>query len=131
MNDLKFTTAGDYMQPAYEPDAGALTPAQLDQIRKLTMNDKIKLYAELAKSYKTILVDGQMQSVLLIDPEKFAGMLIDDVCDDMLSLEPMYPANIVALKIRQKYGVPRVETKRVENLGALDQYDDPAWQGNQ
>jgi hypothetical protein len=67
----------------------------------------------------------------LIDPEKFAGMLIDDVCDDMLSLEPMYPANIVALKIRQKYGVPRVETKRVENLRALDQYDDPAWQGKQ
>ena len=70
------------------------------------MNDKIKLYAELSKSYKTILVDGQMQSVLLIDPEKFAGMLVEDICNDMLSLEPMYPANIVALKIRQKYGVP-------------------------
>ena len=69
------------------------------------MNDKIKQYAELSKAYKTILVDGQMQSVLLIDPEKFAGMLIDAVCDDMMSLEPMYPANIVALKIRQKYGV--------------------------
>jgi hypothetical protein len=87
------------------------------------MNDKIKLYAELSKTYKTILVDGQMQSVLLIDPEKFAGMLIDAVCDDMMSLEPMYPANIVALKIRQKYGVG-VKTK-------LDQYDDPAWQGKQ
>jgi len=94
------------------------------------MNDKIKQYAELSKAYKTILVDGQMQSVLLIDPEKFAGMLIDDVCDDMLSLEPMYPANIVALKIRQKYGVgAKTVEKRVENLGALDQYDDPAWQG--
>ena len=95
------------------------------------MNDKIKQYAELSKAYKTILVDGQMQSVLLIDPEKFAGMLIDDVCDDMLSLEPMYPANIVALKIRQKYGVSKGTEKRVENLGALDQYDDPAWQGKQ
>ena len=69
------------------------------------MNEKIKQYAELSKAYKTILVDGQMQSVLLIDPERFAEMLIDDVCDDMMSLEPMYPANIVALKIRQKYGV--------------------------
>ena len=76
------------------------------------MNDKIKQYAELSKAYKTILVDGQMQSVLLIDPERFATLLIDDVCeliddvcDDMLSLEPMYHANIVALKIRQKYGV--------------------------
>lgn len=93
------------MQPAYEPDDGPLSDAQVDQIRKLNMNDKIKQYAELSKSYKTILVDGQMQSVLLIDPEKFAGMIVDDVCDDMLSLEPMYPANIVALKIRQKYGV--------------------------
>ena len=100
------------------------------------MNDKIKQYAELSKAYKTILVDGQMQSVLLIDPERFAGMLIDAVCDDMLSLEPMYPANIVALKIREKYGVSRdwkpfkfPEFK--EDLGALDQYDDPAWQGKQ
>ena len=40
------------------------------------MNPKIKLFAELSKSYKTILVDGQMQSVLLIDPEKFADMII-------------------------------------------------------
>jgi hypothetical protein len=40
------------------------------------MNPKVKLFAELSKSYKTILVDGQMQSVLLIDPEKFADMII-------------------------------------------------------
>ena len=40
------------------------------------MNLKIKQFAELSKSYKTILVDGQMQSVLLIDPEKFADMII-------------------------------------------------------
>ncbi len=40
------------------------------------MNPKVKQYAELSKSYKTILVDGQMQSVLLIDPEKFAKMII-------------------------------------------------------
>ena len=50
------------------------------------MNNKIKQYAELSKTYKTILVDGQMQSVLLIDPEKFAGMLIDDVCEHSLNL---------------------------------------------
>jgi hypothetical protein len=96
----------DYRKPNYPHDDGPLTDDQLYQIRKLTMNDKIKQYAELSKTYKTILVDGQMQSVLLIDPEKFAGMLIDAVCDDMMSLEPMYPANIVALKIKQKYGVP-------------------------
>jgi len=68
--------------------------------------------------------------------EKFAELIVDAVCDDMMSLEPMYPANIVALKIRQKYGVSRdwkpfefPEFK--EDPGALDQYDDPAWQGKQ
>ena len=40
------------------------------------MKKKIKQYSELSKVYKTILVDGQMQSVLLIDPEKFADMII-------------------------------------------------------
>ena len=35
--------------------------------------------------------------------EKFAELIVNDICDNMLSLEPMYPANIVALKIRQKY----------------------------
>jgi hypothetical protein len=42
------------------------------------MNQKIKQFAELSKSYKTILVDGQMQSVLLIDPERFAQMIVDE-----------------------------------------------------
>lgn len=42
------------------------------------MNSTIKLFAELSKSYKTILVDGQMQSVLLIDPEKFANMIVQE-----------------------------------------------------
>jgi hypothetical protein len=44
------------------------------------MNSKIKQFAELSKVYKTILVDGQMQSVLLIDPEKFAQMIVEE-CD--------------------------------------------------
>jgi len=42
------------------------------------MNLKIKQFAELSKSYKTILVDGQMQSVLLIDPERFAQMIVQE-----------------------------------------------------
>ena len=42
------------------------------------MNSTIKQFAELSKSYKTIVVDGQMQSVLLIDPEKFAKMIIEE-----------------------------------------------------
>lgn len=40
------------------------------------MNSTIKQFAELSKSYKTIVVDGQMQLVLLIDPEKFAKMIV-------------------------------------------------------
>ena len=40
------------------------------------MNSTIKQFAELSKSFKTIVVDGQMQSVLLIDPEKFAKMIV-------------------------------------------------------
>ena len=93
------------MQPAYEPDDGPLSDAQVDQIRKLNMNDKIKQLLEQS-GFRYVKDDGigwagNYNSSL----PKFAGMLIDAVCDDMLSLEPMYPANIVALKIKQKYGV--------------------------
>jgi hypothetical protein len=42
------------------------------------LNDRIKQIAELSKVYKTILVDGQMQSVLLIDPERFTRMVVED-----------------------------------------------------
>jgi hypothetical protein len=88
------------------------------------MNDKIKQYAKQSglDVYGLGTDYAKWNDVL----KKFADLIIDDVCDDMLSLEPMYPANIVALKIRQKYGVG-VD----KNLGALDQYDDPAWQGKQ
>ena len=40
------------------------------------MNDKIRQLAELSKSFKTMIVDGQMQSVLVIDPERFADMIV-------------------------------------------------------
>jgi hypothetical protein len=42
------------------------------------MNERIKQFSELSKSYKTILVDGQMQSVLLIDPDRFAEMIVKE-----------------------------------------------------
>ncbi len=45
------------------------------------MNHRIKQIAELSKTYKTILVDGQMQSVLLIDPERFTKMVVEDCLD--------------------------------------------------
>ena len=107
MNDLKFTTAADYMQPAYEPDTGALTDAQVYQIRKLTMNDRIKLLAGQALDQAVPETWTTLSATDLARfTEKFAELIVDDVCADMLSLEPMYPANIVALKIKQKYGVP-------------------------
>ena len=54
------------------------------------MNEKIKQFAELSKQYKTILVDGQMQSVLLIDPERFADMLINECITIIENLSPGY-----------------------------------------
>jgi hypothetical protein len=54
------------------------------------MNEKIKQFAELSKQYKTILVDGQMQSVLLIDPERFADMLINECITVIENLSPGY-----------------------------------------
>ena len=42
------------------------------------MNERIKQFSELSKSYKTILGDGQMQSVLLIDPDRFAEMIVKE-----------------------------------------------------
>ena len=40
------------------------------------MNERIRQLAELSKSFKTMIVDGQMQSVLVIDPERFADMIV-------------------------------------------------------
>ena len=54
------------------------------------MNERIKKFAELSKAYKTILVDGQMQSVLLIDPERFADMLINECITVIENLSPGY-----------------------------------------
>jgi hypothetical protein len=80
MNDLKFTTAGDYMPTKFEDlmyRSGLTASGCWDQ-----------------------LDDYDRKAI-----EKFAELIVDDICDDMMSLEPMYPANIVALKIRQRYGV--------------------------
>ena len=65
------------------------------------MNPKVKLFAELSKSYKTILVDGQMQSVLLIDPEKFAKMIIDEC----LSYTEDGDIDFMKFMIKKNFGV--------------------------
>ena len=80
MNDLKFTTAGNYMDTKFEDlmyRSGLTASGCWDQLDEYDR--------------KAI--------------EKFGELIVDDICEDMMSLEPMYPANIVALKIRQRYGV--------------------------
>ena len=59
------------------------------------MNSKIKQFAELSKSYKTILVDGQMQSVLLIDPERFAQMIVKECVDIADTAEPYKSGDLI------------------------------------
>ena len=59
------------------------------------MNERIKQFAELSKSYKTILVDGQMQSVLLIDPERFADMIVKECIEIANSAEPYKSGDLI------------------------------------
>jgi len=71
------------------------------------MNDKIKLLAGQALDQAVPATWTTLSATDLARfTEKFAELIVDDICADMLSLEPMYPANIVALKIKQRYGVP-------------------------
>lgn len=71
------------------------------------MNDKIRNYVR--KSRLDVYGLGAKREPWEDAVDRFVALLVDDVCDDMLSLEPMYPANIVALKIREKYGVGKNE----------------------
>ena len=59
------------------------------------MNSTIKQFAELSKSYKTIVVDGQMQSVLLIDPEKFAKMIVLECVEIADTAEPYKSGDLI------------------------------------
>ena len=70
------------------------------------MNERIKQFAELSKSYKTMIVDGQMQSVLQIDPERFAGMIIQECVDLIDTLNEAYDAPSTAGKfIKKHFGI--------------------------
>jgi hypothetical protein len=40
------------------------------------MNERIKLLAELSKTPKTMMVDGVLQSVVTIDAERFAKLIV-------------------------------------------------------
>ena len=43
--------------------------------------------------------------------QRFAELIIEDACSMMLSLEPMYPANLIAKKIQEQYGIERAWQK--------------------
>ena len=68
------------------------------------MNDKISNFVR--ESRLDVYGLGAKRDMWEDAINRFTALLVDDICDDMLSLEPMYPANIVALKIREKYGIP-------------------------
>ena len=42
------------------------------------MNERIKLLAELSKTPKTMMVDGVLQSVVTIDAERFAKLIVQE-----------------------------------------------------
>ena len=43
--------------------------------------------------------------------QRFAELIIEDACDLMLSLEPMYPANSTVKRIKELYGVKQAWQK--------------------
>jgi len=63
------------------------------------MNERILKYVKEAEfTDREILMLGD-------NFQRFAELLIEDACSMMLSLEPMYPANLTAKKIRELYGI--------------------------
>ena len=73
----------------------------MSTLRREIVNERIKQFAELSKSYKTILVDGQMQSVLLIDPERFAEMIVKECIEIADTAEPYKSGDL----IKKHFGV--------------------------
>jgi hypothetical protein len=63
------------------------------------MNERILKYAKEAEfTNRDILMLGD-------NFQRFAELLIEDACSMMLSLEPMYPANLTVKKIREKFEI--------------------------
>ena len=51
------------------------------------MNERIKQLAELSKTPKTMMVDGVLQSVVTIDAERFAELIVDECCLKLLDMD--------------------------------------------
>ena len=69
------------------------------------MNERIKQLAELSKTPKTMMVDGVLQSVVTIDAERFAELILEDVmsiCEDLgdKSMDGHYCVDAIRKKFR-------------------------------
>jgi hypothetical protein len=63
------------------------------------MNERVLKYVKAAEfTDREILMLGD-------NFQRFAELIIEDACSLMLSLEPMYPANLTVKKIREMYGI--------------------------
>ena len=54
------------------------------------MNERIKQLAELSKTPKTMMVDGVLQSVVTIDAERFAKLIVRECVGVVENLSPGY-----------------------------------------
>ena len=54
------------------------------------MNERIKQLAELSKTPKTMMVDGVLQSVVTIDAERFAELIVRECVGVVENLSPGY-----------------------------------------
>ena len=69
------------------------------------MNERIKLLAELSKTPKTMMVDGVLQSVVTINAERFAELIVRD-CAAEADKQTIYCRGIPWGKwIKQHFGV--------------------------
>ena len=112
------------------------------------MNERIKELAEQAGYSKDFLEIGLPSNM-----EKFAKLIAAECISVVTNLSPDYPLrykNNLLIEINHRDQIEElfreacvkeikehfgIETKtivnHVKNLGALDQYDDPIWQGKQ
>ena len=65
--------------------------------------------------------------------QKYADLIVEECCRKLLDMDEKTRGNHnyykhAALEIKKHFKKP---AETVENLGALDQYDDPIWQGKQ
>ena len=78
------------------------------------MNERVLKYVKEAEfTDREILMLGD-------NFQRFAELIIEDACSLMLSLEPMYPANLTAKKIKELYGIkPNSESWQKYNFPEL------------